>query len=295
MPPHSFESSLAWCRHGETALPFEIGAGTQRGRLKTMNNQDAIAIIVEQSAIVAVVCDGCATSEPDLGNSDVGARLTAMVVAEEVAAHISQHPRDSLSSSIAAVEERIVVRLRSGITTLTGTHAVASFVRNNLLATILGVVIDAEDAVIFGCGDGLYATNAQLTSLPEDGDYLAMRLLSDDETSANTSAHLRVYTARKMHRTRNVMIATDGMQDLWDRYPLLLRQFLKCSEAGQKVGFTHDLLREFNRTIWFDASVNDWADTRDAHDDRSFVVIRRVKSVRRSSGRRRGGEHVARH
>ena len=289
MPPHSFDSSLAWLRQETLQLPFEVGAATQRGRMKTMNNQDAIAIIVGATSIVAVVSDGCASSDPDLGNSEVGARLTSIVVAEEIAGHIARGSCRQLSVELSQIEAKVLDRLRSISGALGLADHAAGFVHNYLLSTVVAVAIDEEDTIVFGCGDGLYAFNSAVVVLPEQGEYLAQRLVSGGSVSSG-QAGLQLHGQYKTSKARNVMIGTDGMQDLWDRCPAHLHKYLRRSEDARAKGYSHELLREFNRDIWFDPDVNAWACTQDGHDDRSFVVIRRL---RRS--RRRRVEHVADH
>ena len=93
---------------------FEIASGTVPGRnhvgrnglLIGQNNQDGMTILTEPNALIAVVTDGCGSQ----GQSEVGARLGARLLANEIAARMRRS-----GDAESVLDPRLFERMRQNV------------------------------------------------------------------------------------------------------------------------------------------------------------------------------------
>lgn len=163
--------------------------------------QDALAAGARGELAWGVVCDGCGEG----ARSEVGAGLAAAIVGAELARRLAG------GAPPAEVPEAAVRALLGALGAVAAAvggddrEAVGRFVREHLLATIVGFCARGEDVVVFACGDGAYAVDGEVTVIDEEGrpSYPAYALLDGGAPRVAT----RAVRARGGAR---VAVATDG-------------------------------------------------------------------------------------
>lgn len=124
-----------------------VAAGSAPGRdhaLLERPNQDAWAAVEGAWGAAAVVCDGCG-SEP---HSGVGARLGAAMAVSLIGRQMEAAGRLDL--------ELLRVQMLCRLDLIARTAAIGA--REHLLFTLVGAV-SAEEAIVFACGDGVWAVD----------------------------------------------------------------------------------------------------------------------------------------
>ena len=281
---NAFEQYLAWANLRPCSLPYQFGGATQCGRLNDHNNnQDAIALVSRDELVIGVVCDGCSTSSLGYSNSEVGARLLGVLTAEVVVQALENGFVARFAETLPTIERVIFERLTTIFETLVGKEDRDKVIETQWLATVVGFAVDRTDYAIFGCGDGLYAIDKVVTTLCEfEGRYLAARLLTDADWRsrlANNDGAFAVHRTGKVKDLRGILVGTDGFEDLTNRFPDLVADFLlDPGDEAATVGFCSSLGGAFRRRVWQVDEVSRWAATQDRHDDRSFLLLRRLDS-----------------
>jgi hypothetical protein len=282
MKINAFEQYLAWANLRSCSLPYQFGGATQCGRLNDHNNnQDAVAVVSRDELVVGVVCDGCSSSSLGYSNSEVGARLLGVLTAEIVVQAIESTSVARFGEVLPGIERAVFERLADMLKILTGSDDQDKAINTLWLATVVGFAVDRTDFVVFGCGDGLYAVDDQVTTLSGfEGRYLAARLLSGHDWSnrlANEDGAFSVHRTGKVASLRGLLIGTDGFEDLTDRFPDLVAKFVQDpGDSAAEAGFCSGLGSDFRRRVWQTDEVSRWAATQDRHDDRSFLLLRRL-------------------
>jgi len=281
---NAFEQYLAWANLHPCSLPYQYGGATQCGRLNDHNNnQDAIAIVSRDELLVGVVCDGCSSSALGYSNSEVGARLLGLLTAEVVAQAFEEESVARFTEVLPAIERAVFERLAVILEALTGKEDREKVIQTLWLTTIVGFAVDRTDYAIFGCGDGLYAINDEVSTLDDfEGRYLAARLLPGADWSgrlANNDGAFSTYRTGKVETLRSILVGTDGFEDLTRGFPDLVGGFvLGPGDGPATAGFCASMGSEFRRRVWQADEVSRWASTQDRHDDRSFLLLRRLES-----------------
>lgn len=206
---------------------FFVSSGSVTGREHLRlgrNNQDARALIRREDRIVAVVADGCSQG----ALSEAGAILGTRWLAAWLARHGG--PVDTLPEALGAALDAYLCTVLAPLEALGVPREAA--VSELLLFGFLAVVIDPEQTVITGQGDGLFVLNGVKTRLEPPVDnapqYPAYRLLHADRllagaTGSGPTLHASFPTSRLQH----LALATDGAAalelPLWLEDPLLAR------------------------------------------------------------------------
>jgi hypothetical protein len=193
-----------------------VAAGTVIGREHVRlgrNNQDGVAVHLEDGLIVAAVTDGCSSARA----SEVGARLAA----EWIVARAPEY----LAWFAGASPAELANELLSGLVDYVGRVArdLAPCALGELfLFTVLAAIVDEERTIVFGLGDGVFSLNGAVTRL-ESGEhnapkYAAYRLLGSsllelDPGSLEPAVHVVTPTAE----LESLIIATDGALELEER------------------------------------------------------------------------------
>ncbi len=277
-----FEQYLAWFSCSKNALPYQYGGATQCGRINAHNNnQDAIALLAREKYVVGIVCDGCSSSSQGYSNAEVGARLLATLATDAVDALLQNSDVACLAGSLLKLETDIYERLETMLTALSCEKTRDIAIDTFFLATLVCFVVDDSSYAIFGCGDGIYAIDDKVTSLHEyEGEYLAGRLLSGSDWRKRVSdgeSALALHRVGPVAEVRSLMVGTDGFEDLTSRFSNLLGSFFtEPTEGCLESGFCLPMGADFRRRVWHVEEVSRWALDQDAHDDRSFVLLRRL-------------------
>lgn len=174
------------------------------------NNQDAFGWLATPAATVAVVCDGCGSGSA----SELGARLAATLLppALERALLAGASPGRALERARLELLATLRNLALASTPAAAGPEALARYVIDHLLFTVVGVAIAGDEAFTFAAGDGVIAVNGEVEVLgPFPGNrppYLAYGLLAGDAPRLE----LRSCVARA--ELRSVLLGTDGVADL---------------------------------------------------------------------------------
>lgn len=270
---------------------FEVAAGSVPGRshaLAGRASQDACVVRAGPESLVAVVADGCGSSE----HSEVGAWLGAHMVCSE----LSSAAGEGLGERALweGVEARVVGALRDAAARMGGD--LEETVRRFFLFTLVGAVIAGGRAAVFSLGDGVIAINGEVTRLgPFAGNappYIGYAMCGSERADLRLVIH-RVMAASEV---LSIVVATDGADGWGDIESNVLPGTAEpvgpfARLWGDDRYFAHpDALRRrlarMNRTILRP----DWASRRlDRHpglleDDTTIAVIR----ARSAAGARDG-------
>lgn len=200
---------------------FEVASGSVIGRhhqLTGKNNQDAYCSLSLDTAIIAVVCDGCGSSPNSEVGAKVGAQLMVKVIQENWEKQVSCF---SLSRTEASqnnsnfwqnVQQDLENQLQSVIHAVTTSSSLSQVIQDYFLFTIVGVLIEPFTTSIFTVGDGCFAINNEMKQIqsPENAPaYLAYNFL---ETLPNTV--LQVQASLPTSELKSLLIGTDGVGKL---------------------------------------------------------------------------------
>ena len=195
---------------------FELAGGSTIGREHLRlgkNNQDAYYWVSIDSATIAVVCDGCGSGT----HSEVGAKIGARLVVEAMLRNL---PEDGLSLSTnfwQQVHQDLLHSLGMIAASLGGD--LVSVVKEYLLFTIIGAVITPEETAVFAIGDGVFALNEEVITIPPFPNnappYLSYGLIIDALLDMKpVDCQLRVHRQVPTSEVQSILIGTDGVEDL---------------------------------------------------------------------------------
>lgn len=282
---HSFDQYFAWVNCQEVALPYHFGGATQSGRLaEHSNNQDAMSLWARTNCIASVIADGCSTSMRGFSNNEVGAKLLSTLVVSLVGESCVNLGVASLLDQLPTIEIQVCERILQLASTLLPACHQEDVLHNLFMTTILGLAIDEKDYAVFGCGDGLFSINGEVKNLDEfSGRYLAGRLLVEPDWRAridNGDGMLRIHKSGSVEGLKYVLLASDGFESIYDTFPALVEQFLsEPNDAYKGRGYVPWMAADFRGRFWHLGQVQSWASLEDSHDDRSFVLLRRISEV----------------
>jgi len=145
----------------ETRFKFQIASGSIAGRDHVndgKNNQDAAFWMQTETATVLLVCDGCSSGE----HSEAGAFFGARIVTDAILTSAERFSADLRVEPERVLEEArltALARLRE-LTRLTRLDGI-----QELLFTIVGVLITQQTTVLFSIGDGVIAVNGEVIDI----------------------------------------------------------------------------------------------------------------------------------
>jgi hypothetical protein len=214
------------------ALPFELACGSIVGRAHVgMGNllvgkacQDAIGFAHADDCLVVCVHDGCSASQ----YAEVGARTGSEIVANCIlnAARQGNLPLTGDPAQVAAawehVRSQILRRMFILVEAISGAHLhsdprFAKTVRKFMQFTTLGAIVTANDTAIFSIGDGVWAVNGEVESIPPYPGNAPPYLCYDLLEGFQQMAPLLRFHLRKVIPTgdlQSLLIGTDGVSEL---------------------------------------------------------------------------------
>lgn len=271
---------------------FEIAGGTVAGRDHVRiggNSHDAYAWS-NRDITVAVVCDGCGSSD----HSEVGAKIGAKIVVDQVLRHYRTDPgafayANIQNPGLGQVKRSILTRIQSIAESMTGSFS--ENVSQYFLFTILGAILDPKEgkAYIFGCGDGLFYVNDVPTTIPSPNNapgYLSYNLVETNQKNPD----LGVFWIGSLETVKSVLLGTDGVGDLARAFdkpiPGRDEKIGSISQFWEKDGFFKNPFMIGHRLALINRSISriDWEKKAlcEAHgplrDDTTLVAIRRKKT-----------------
>lgn len=182
------------------------------------NNQDCVRVekvlVRGNEYIFGVVTDGCSEGQ----HSEVGANLLANFICGEIPMILfNETPLEDLPK---ALFYRSLGYLRAiAAQTVTGEVAkVVDFIKDYLLCTVVGFVMDKQDTVIYHAGDGLIAINDQVIRINEDNKpaYLAYHLVDRSflvQKEATVLADEFSVYAIQTKVVQRLIVASDGLEE----------------------------------------------------------------------------------
>lgn len=264
---------------------FEVAAGSVTGRshvLAGKPNQDAFAFRSAEWGLVGVVCDGCGSGT----HSEIGAAMGARIVASQVLREMEAGAAIDDEATFERVRERLLTALASAAEDMGVAHArgVAEF----FLFTVLGVVISAERAVVFGAGDGIFAVGDEITRIgPFPGNappYLGYGLSGEGPPFS-------IHRAIPASSLTSVLVGTDGAADYCalegaaipgargERVPQLRgfwsedRYFRNVDAVRRSLSLVN---RDVTRPLWDERRLHKEPGL--LEDDTTLLVVRRKKT-----------------
>lgn len=176
-----------------------IGRSHQR---MLYNNQDAYAYHLEKDYVVGVVCDGCGS----YAGTEVGAQLMSQYIVNYFRQDdkLVNFSENQFQSDFQDYLKQLV-----SIQNLPSKSDEQDFIKNHLLATIIGFVTQEDQLIIFSAGDGIVQVNGQTEIINQNNrpSYFAKRLLDPHQTGFE----FRYYPLAEL---QDLLIATDGLEDL---------------------------------------------------------------------------------
>lgn len=199
-------------------MQFRVQGASVIGRNHTRlarNNQDCVRVgeVSGNGRLYqfGVICDGCSAGT----SNEVGANLLSTYLASEIPMVLSIGI--ALEDLPEALFMRCIGYLRSvAAQTVVGTpQATVQFVRDHLLCTVMGFVLDGEDCVVFWVGDGAIYYNGQLKRIDQDNHplYIGYHLVDRSFLklqNAELPHSFEVFTAKAADIQR-LAICSDGV------------------------------------------------------------------------------------
>jgi serine/threonine protein phosphatase PrpC len=210
------------------------------------NNQDAFDWKEKEGILVGVVCDGCGSHS----HSEVGAKLGAKFITTYLINNYST-PGFSIAKLQAALEVFITKTARE--LSSDTTDAWRKVIEDYFLFTIVGFIIDENGTTFFYQGDGSILYNNEWIDLSTNNrpEYLAYNLLRESENLSFKSFH-------KSSPITNLLIATDGVQDILENAPAK-DKFEAALKAGKvfenAIAFNQLLASDFVELIYDDTTL----------------------------------------
>ena len=169
---------------------FEWAKGSVTGREHiriNKNNQDAVLIKSTADYVIGIVADGCGSKT----HSEVGAWLGVEILVEAIANHL---PQSLTEETLDTIGEQVIDRLPK-----------LSNFQDYYLFTLLGFVVTSTDTIVFGCGDGLFSINGDLSQLSFENNAPPYLIYPGTK--------LEVYQHIPTEELTSIVIATDGLED----------------------------------------------------------------------------------
>lgn len=291
------KSSAFLLLDGVPSLPIAIGGVTQRKTTVVdvgANCQDAFGLYIGNQLLIGVVCDGCGSgakiteTQDRWSSNEVGARLLVQATIN-VCLRILTQSRGLLSAKptldkdfLRQMTKALLKSLATTVKAFCGNDEEMSerFIFDNMMTTLLGVVVTENRFLVFGCGDGYVGVNDEVVSLKDqEGKYLANnllltlcpqrykdpRLVSQLESLANSTTDT----------FRAVVLATDGFAPVHAADACFFQNILNEPPATLQVKAGHDrLLRELRRRL-----LSGPAKETEFRDDATLIAVRRMEKA----------------
>jgi hypothetical protein len=202
---------------------FELAQGSTCGRdhrVSGKNNHDAVSCLINDEAIIAIVCDGCSSGK----HSEVGAKLGAQLIATTLCQYIYK-----IGESInlltpeqpfpywERVRQDVLAQLRV-LANAMGS-SLSQTVNEYFLFTVVGLLVLPNYTSVFSIGDGVFVINGEVNTIgpfPNNAPpYLAYGLTGS--SLAEEQAQLldfQIHRAFPNQEIDSIMIGTDGVCDL---------------------------------------------------------------------------------
>lgn len=212
-------------------LSIQIAGGTVAGRRHNIagdNNQDAFCWGQAQAGLVGVVCDGCGSGK----HSEVGAKLAARWTVRAIGARLGRG--QPIPDLLEEVRQELLSRMYQTAVDLGADpgpgwseETRAEFgqtVKDYLLFTIVGIIVEGARVTTFALGDGLVVVNRQrhrLGPFPRnEPPFLGYALMPSRAGAADD--RFVILDSLPIQALRSILIGTDGAAQIDERADDLL-------------------------------------------------------------------------
>lgn len=220
-----------------------IGSEHQR---RQVNNQDGYATGRMNNYLWGVICDGCSAGL----HNETGAILLSRYLSREIPYLISS------GSTVHEIPDQLFIAGLGYLRSLASHIAMGDireqvdFVKNHLLCTVIGFVMDEKYCVIFNAGDGVFIVNDEIYRIDQGNTplYMAYHLLHKDILKNPKSPLPLKFDARvfAMGDIDRFAVCSDGFQEnivdqIWRHAsPLGLGRRLRVLRLNKKAIFSDD-------------------------------------------------------
>ena len=290
MITNDFYQQFATLKYKPTLLPYIIGGATRFGDLKNFGmNQDALGIDVENNYISAVVSDGCSSSFQNSKSlyscNEVASRLSTVFILNAIRQVIRRNGIDVIMSpkevSSLIFSTYINSLYKCSIWEGRGVKSREQIMFNYLMATALFFIVSKDYYVICSFGDGVIATNHQLTLLKEEaGNYPANFLIQKINQNVNATQHttsFRVIESGKTAGLSYIYLASDGLYKLFEMQYERLKHFIDIDNKNGIYGFDQYFLKHFRKEIVYPLYASSFSTIINAPDDQTIICLHRQK------------------
>ncbi len=224
-----------------------IGAEHQR---RQVNNQDGYVtgetIYQDKHYFWGIICDGCSAGL----HSEVGAVLLANYLCQEIAYLIS------FGSTLSEIPDQLFIAGLSYLRSLASQTAKdkptarINFIKNHLLCTVIGFILDEQDCIFFNAGDGVIIVNNDITRIDQKNMplYMAYHLLHKDLLKDFNQQSLLKFSTQefKLDELEHFAVCSDGMEEniisqIWEHEHILgLQRKLRVFRLHKQALFSDD-------------------------------------------------------
>lgn len=190
---------------------FQLAGGSMIGRDHRnvpKNNQDSWGIWRTDELSVAIVADGCGSGR----HSEVGAKLGVQILGS----YLQRECADVTAIKWRRAQQALVSQLDVLARTMGSDYR--KVVEDYFLFTLVGLIIDTQNAVFFALGDGMIVINGQPMELgPFPGNmppYVGYNLVADRVSIAEEDLKIRPVVSMRTDELESFVIATDGFMDI---------------------------------------------------------------------------------
>ncbi len=285
---------------------FEVASGSTIGRDHLRlgkNNQDSHYIFSSELATIAVVCDGCGSSEHSEVGAKIGAQLTGAVIQSLlISANMAINAKFWME-----VRQNILVNLYVIAKTMEFDNSLIQILHNYFLFTIVGVFITQSETCVFSIGDGVVAVNDRVKAMdifpnnaPPYIAYGVEAMINEQEKSphqlysflTNSDSLIPIFHIHEQlptEQVQSVLIGSDGVGDLIRVEERLIPGKQECVGAiaqfwqEDRYFSNPDMIRRQLSLINREVTRFDWASQRLVKevgllpDDTTLIAIRRKR------------------
>ena len=216
---------------------FQLSSASIIGRdhhMDSRNSHDALNIVQDERIAVGIVCDGCSGQPGEHLDSEVGAKLGALLLSHTIYNYVFRawwgdgwiSRNINLKMILEQARVHSIARLKGFALDLGPSLSATAY--RNMLFTVVGFVITPATSAFFAVGDGYIVVNGQVIQIGPFPDnkppYFAYGGLVESELATHTpeATRFKIYCEIPTWRLGSFLIGTDGIQDLVSSENLLV-------------------------------------------------------------------------
>lgn len=179
---------------------MKIGFGNIQGathKKLEYNNQDFVLVSEEENYTLALIADGCGSG----ANSEVGAQLGLYFIAKFIKENIHKDWKGNLKNELLIYSQNLA-KLHNEDT--------QTFIKNFLLYTVIGCLIQEDSLTTFSCGDGVIIIDDKVQIIDQNNQpQYFNNALRGGESSDFSFQELKF-------ENQSIVLGSDGLVDLME-------------------------------------------------------------------------------